>query len=671
MPLAQLTNIEKVLGDRLMFDRLNFNIERGERVGLIGDNGAGKTTLFKTLLGEITPDSGDVSVARSTKVGYLAQDAAFDPANSVIDEAETAFAELHTLAHDLREIEHKMAELDGEGLDKALKRYEDLQHQFEDLGGYAFAHRLEATLEGVGLPREMWETNVEKLSGGQRSRLALAKLLIMEPDFLLLDEPTNHLDLEAIEWLENYLIEFTGAVLVISHDRYLLDKIATRIVWLTQRRLNSYPGNYSAFVVQKELHELSQARAFEQQQADIEKQKEFIRRFSAGQRAREAQGRAKKLNRLLKSDAMVGSVQASKHIHVNITTDQRAGDQVLKVRELSKSFPGRSLWQSIGFDIKRGERIGVIGPNGAGKTTLLKVLMGEADADAGDLRWGANLNIGYYDQRLDEFDPQNTILEEVGEGRGMPEKVLRDKLGTLLFTGEDVHKPMALLSGGERARVALMQLMLDGPNVLLLDEPTNHLDINSCEALEQTLRGFEGTLIVVSHDRYFLEKTVGRLLVIEPPDLIDFEGTFHEWHDKQATRTRSPADPSANRVRPQTSKPQPGGQAAAKQQPVRQQNGKPPAAGKRSGGGPGGGTGGGPSPSKADNPYLRPFGKLSTQELEREITEAETDVATSQEKLAGLGKSRDPNRAKRLKDEAEQAGKKLRDLEAEYYTRGK
>ena len=336
MSLATLSNIEKTFGKRVLFDKLNLNVERGERIGFIGANGAGKTTLFKVLTGEVVPDAGIVAVARGTKVGHLSQDPTFDPANAVIDEAELAFAELHDLAHRMREIEHEMAGLEGEALEKVLNQYQKVQHDFELAGGYAWRHKLEATLLGVGLGRETWEQNVTTLSGGQRSRLALARLLISEPDLLLLDEPTNHLDLAAIEWLENYLLEFGGAVVLISHDRYLLDRLATRVVWLTQQRLQSYPGNYSAFVQQRELQELTQQRAYDAQQADIEKQKEFIRRFGAGQRSKEAKGREKRLNRLLRSDQMIEGVQSQKKIKLSLGTDQRAGDRVLSVAELSK-----------------------------------------------------------------------------------------------------------------------------------------------------------------------------------------------------------------------------------------------------------------------------------------------------------------------------------------------
>src|SRR3954452_18582292 len=541
MPIATLTNIEKTFGQRVLFDKLNLNVYRGERIGLIGDNGAGKTSLFKALLGELPLDAGTAAVNKSVKIGHLRQDPVFDPDNTVIDEAELAFAELHETSHRLRELEHEMAHLSGEALDKVLERYQKLQHDFEIAGGYAWRHKLEATLQGIGLEKDLWEQNVATLSGGQRSPLALAKLLTAEPDLLLLDEPTNHLDLAAIDWLERYLLDYGGAVLLISHDSYVLDRLATRIVWLTGCKLKSYKGNYSAFVQQRELEELTQRRQFEQQQADIEKQQEFIRRFQAGQRSKEARGRATRLERFMKSEEMVSAVSKQHKIHLSLSTDQRAGDRVLDVRELSKAYDSRQLWRDVKFEIKRGERVGVIGPNGAGKTTLLEVLLGRRDADAGNVRWGANLNIGYYDQRLgmEEFHPENTVMEEVLGDRSVKEQQLRDTLATLLFRGEDVYKRIGMLSGGERARVRLAQLLLDRPNVLVLDEPTNHLDIASCEALEGALSSFDGTILCVSHDRYFLDQVVGRLLVLRPPDLVDLAGTYSAWAAKEAADERA------------------------------------------------------------------------------------------------------------------------------------
>jgi ATP-binding cassette subfamily F protein 3 len=422
---------------------------------------------------------------------------------------------------------------------------------------------------------------------------------------------------------------------LISHDRFLLDRLATRIVWLTRNKLPTYPGNYSAFVKQKEIQELSQQRAFELQQEDIEKQKEFVRRFGAGQRAREAKGREKRLNRLLKSDAMIDAVTTSKKIHLSLSTDRRAGDRVLEVRELSKSYDAKLLWSDVRFEIKRGERIGIIGPNGSGKTTLLRALMGEEETDTGDVRWGANLAIGYYDQRLDDFDPDRSILEEVSDGRILKDQQLRDTLATMLFRGDDVHKPMGLLSGGERARVALAELLLDKPNVLLLDEPTNHLDINSREALESALSGFTGTIVCVSHDRYFLEKTVNRLLILDPPAMHDFDGRYSAYLAKQSSEYRSPerklGDEHRTRVR-------------GYEKPASE-------------------------PAKKSNPYARKFGRLSIEELEQQISTTERDLVVLQQKFGDADSFKDPAKGKALHEEYEQLQKKLADLEEEYFTR--
>jgi ATP-binding cassette subfamily F protein 3 len=633
MSLAVLDNIEKTFGQRVLFEHLNLNVERGERIGLIGDNGSGKTTLFKLLVGQITPDTGAVSIADGVKLGYLSQDPVFSE-STVMDEAELAFASLHGLAHRLRDLEHAMASHAGEALEKTLKQYETVQHEFDLAGGYVWHHRLEATLLGVGLGRETWEQEVQTLSGGQRSRLALAKLLIAEPDLLLLDEPTNHLDLDAVEWLETYLLEFRGAVVLISHDRFLLDRLATRIVWLTGAKLKSYPGNYSAFVQQREVHELTQQRQYEEQQADIEKQKEFIRRFGAGQRSKEAKGREKRLNRLLASDEMIGALQKQKKIHVRLNTDQRAGDRVLKLRDLGKRYGEKVLFEDLRFEVGRGERIGIIGPNGSGKTTLLKVLLGVEDADAGEVKWGANLKIGYYDQRLDDFDPDRTVMEEAWDGREQYKaQQIRDVLAMLLFRGLDIEKTMELLSGGERARVRLAQLLLDKPNVLVMDEPTNHLDIASCEALEAALADFQGTILCVSHDRYFLNKVTSRLLVFQPPGIVDFAGNYSAWAERQkAMAMRKVAEPAKSRR-----------SSSIENRKSKIQN-KP-------------------------NPYHRPFGRLTIEELERQITETEVALAECQQAFAEAGAMKDPACGRRLHADYDQLSSRLRDLEAEYFAR--
>jgi ATP-binding cassette subfamily F protein 3 len=539
MAIVSLSNVEKHFGRKVLFEKLDLSIYEGERVGFIGANGAGKSTLFKMLTGEVQPDQGTVAVGKGYKVGYLVQNPTFDPENTVMDEAELGFAELHELAHKMRELEHKMAETEGDALEKVLERYQDVQHEFDLAGGYAWQHKMEATLLGVGLGREMWEQKVSVLSGGQRSRLALTKMLLSEPDLLLLDEPTNHLDLAAIEWLEGYLAEFKGAVVLISHDRYLLDRLATRIVWLNRAKIDSYPGNYSAYVEQRTLAELSQQRAYENQQRDIAKQEEFVRRFKAGQRSKEARGRETRLERLKNSDDLVQRVGTQHSVNLaSLNSTQRAGDRVLQVRELSKAYDGRALWSEISAEIARGERVGIIGANGTGKTTMLKVLMGTETPTGGVVKWGANLNIGYYDQRLDMLNPKHTLMEAIQEGRRISDKSAREVLALMLFRNDDLEKHIDLLSGGEKARVRLAQLLVDRPNVLVLDEPTNHLDIASREALESALSAFDGTILCVSHDRYFLDQVAERLWVIQPPGLVDFDGNYSEWTAKQKADER-------------------------------------------------------------------------------------------------------------------------------------
>ncbi len=532
MPIATLNSLTKSYGHKALFEKLSLSIYRGQRIGMIGANGSGKSTMLRILLGQTTPDDGVASIRDGITVGYLEQNPTFKAGNTVIDEAEEAFADLHQISHRMRDLEHEMAHVTGDELQKVLEKYERAQHEFEVGGGYDWRHRLEATLHGVGLTDSIWEQTVETLSGGQRSRLALAKVIISEPDILIMDEPTNHLDLTAVEWLEDYLVNYKGAVLLISHDRYLLDRLSTRIAWLHCAKLMTFDGNYSHFVEQRDLMELTQERAYEQQQKNIAKTEEFIRRFKAGQRSKEAKGREKRLDRLLESAAMIDAVRQEKVATISFTTQQRAGDRLLSVLDLTKSYGEIPLWDGLKFDMTRGERVGIIGPNGSGKTTLLETLVGRRQPDRGTVRWGSNLTVGYYDQNNSTLNENHTAFDEVMEGRGLHPQVVRDMLGSLLLSGEQADKPIGVLSGGEKARVRLAQLLLDKPNVLVMDEPTNHLDIAACEALERTLADFPGTLLCVSHDRFFLNKIVTRLLVLQPPAVVDFEGNYSDWHDR-------------------------------------------------------------------------------------------------------------------------------------------
>ncbi|MFN4244009.1 MAG: ABC-F family ATP-binding cassette domain-containing protein [Tepidisphaerales bacterium] len=664
MPLLQLKHLEKSYGQRVLFSGVDFTLGSGERVGLVGDNGAGKSTLFRIAMGMDLPDGGEVVVPSGVRVGLLEQDPAFTSGQTVLDEAESAFAALHGLAHALRELEHRMAE-PGADVERLMQRYTRLQHDYEAQGGYAWHHRLEATLLGVGLPQGTWDMPVSRLSGGQRSRLALAKLLIQYPDVLLLDEPTNHLDLEAIEWLEGVLLTHSGASWIISHDRYLLDRLATRIVDLRERRLTSYPGNFSAYLEQKARADLTRQRQYEAQQREIDKQSEYIRRFKAGQRARQAKGREKRLMRLLESGELVQRVEGQQQIHLRFHTDLRSGDRVLRVEGLRKSFGERVLWQDVAFELRRGERVGVVGPNGSGKSTLLRCVLGEVDADDGDVTWGANLRIGYYDQRLGlgddaaALDADATVYEAIGEGRPLNDQQIRSLAALFLFHDDDVDKRLGDLSGGERARVRLAQLLADRPNVLVLDEPTNHLDVSSCAALEAAIAGFDGTVLCVSHDRYFLDRVVGRLLVLRPPALESYVppaavegepnvGTYSAWAERER-RLRAERE-SAEKAREAAERER---AARAKQRDVPKGE-KEPRAGE-------------PRKPGRDNPYLRPFGRLTLEQLEQRITETEVELAQLQDELSQAWK--DAPRARGLQAELERLSRELEQLNEEYYGR--
>lgn len=536
--LFRLSDVHKSYGAKTILRGASLQINPAEHIGLVGRNGAGKTTLFRLISLEETPDQGDVVRARGLRLGLLEQHVHFEPGTTVHEAALAAFGHLQQIEHEMHELEHRM-EKAGEDLEQVLERYSDLQHQFEREGGFEYAAKAEAILQGLGFDRSMWQQETEKLSGGQKNRLGLTRLLLAEPDVLLLDEPTNHLDTNGVEWLEEFLQTYSSAYIVISHDRYFLDRTCQRIIEVEAGRTASYTGNYSAFLIEREARREAQQRAFENQQQLISKTEEFIRRNLAGQKTKQAKSRRKMLEKLERVDA-VRADQSSGDFRLQEV--QRAGTQVLIVREASVGYPGKVLAQDITFTLRRGECLGIIGPNGSGKTTFVRTLLSKLPALEGEISWGSNVSAGYYAQQLDDLDDRNEIIMELR--RVAPSTVtageLRSFLAKFLFTGDDVYKHVRDLSGGEKGRLALAKLIYSRVNVLVLDEPTNHLDIPSREALEEALDAYSGTIITISHDRYFLDRVATQILALDGAGGAEhYDGDYTEYHDWKAAQQMS------------------------------------------------------------------------------------------------------------------------------------
>ncbi len=535
--LFRLEEVHKFYGAHRVLRGLTFQVNPSERVGLVGRNGAGKTTLFRLITKTEEPDEGQVFFLKGLRIGLLEQRPTFENTQSVREEALSVFSEFRGLEEEMSRLEHLMGELAGAELDEVMHTYSDLRHRYEIEGGFTYQARAESVLVGLGFKPEDFTQAADILSGGQKSRLALAKLLLTEPDVLLLDEPTNHLDVNAVEWLEEFLSEYKKAFVIISHDRFLLDKLATKIVEVESGRANVYTGNYSAFIRQREERQLAQMREYEKQQEMIERTEEFIRRNLAGQKTKQAKSRRNMLERLERVEA-VGESQAT---NFKMQSVVRTGDNVLAVSDLAVGYGTNKLASNINFLLHRGERLGVIGANGTGKTTFLKTIIGDLVPLAGGTTWGANVNLEYFDQELSNLDDRATVLEEmaVAAPRATPGE-LRGYLARFLFTGDDIYKSVAALSGGERSRLALAKLIYSRANVLVLDEPTNHLDIPSREALENALHEYQGTIITVSHDRYFLDKIASEILFFEKGEVIHFNGRYSEFyefrHHKQQTQ---------------------------------------------------------------------------------------------------------------------------------------
>ncbi len=586
MPILAATNIELAYGDRRILDAVSLSVEPGERVGMVGRNGCGKSSLFKVLTGHLKADGGQVVLQAGAKSAYLAQEHGFEPGKTLREEAAAAFGHIEELQDELHDVFEAMGEAHGDELQKLLRRQAEIEKKIDAGGGLNNAHRIDAVLHGLGFTDAQFTVPVEGLSGGQGARLALAKILLTEPDILLLDEPTNHLDIQGRIWLEGFLKhEYRGAVLMISHDRYLLDAVVSRIIEVepvpTQGgRLIEYPGNYKAFRKLRAERLEVQRRAWETQQTKFKQEEAFIRKYKAGQRAKQARGRESRLERE-KATLTIEKPLNSTSMRLELPKAERTGDIVANVRGLKKAYPNedgsaRVLFDDLDLTIERGQRWGILGPNGAGKTTLVRCLLGEADADAGSVSLGTKLSIGYFKQSHESLDPELTVIRYLQKivrnecpDQLLSEQAARNLAGAFLFSGESQEKELGLLSGGERARAALAGLMASAKNVLVLDEPTNHLDIPSAERLEDALRLpekderneslFDGTLILISHDRALLDACCDQLIVLDGEgDARAFNGNYSEWHAKQEAKKAEAAARSNQQksTKPQSGRPQ-------------------------------------------------------------------------------------------------------------------
>ena len=641
MSILSVANLKYAIGDQLLLEGVNLTLEAGEHVALVGRNGCGKSTLLRMLAADagLRPDSGEVQQARGSSIGYLTQDPQLDSQNTLRVEAASVFADLEKLHHRVDQITAEMVTAAGDQLDRLMKSYERLERQIHSAGGYAVDHRIDATLHGVGLGDELFNVQVGNLSGGQKGRLALAKLLLASPDVLLLDEPTNHLDIEGRQWLEQYLAASPSAIILVSHDRWLLDRVVSKIYELENGQIEQYPGQYTQYRQLRAERRLADQRAYDRQQQFIRREQGFIDRYRAGQRSKQAQGREKRLERLLRDDRLGRPVEADV-LRAHVPAPSRSGDLVMAAESVGKAYGERVLFADVSLAIKRGDRIGVIGPNGCGKTTLVNCLLGRQSQDGGHVRRGAQVNVGYLQQMPTDIDPSLTVVEYLRRFvPGATEQAARDLAGAFLFSGVDQDKTMGVLSGGERTRAALAGLIVGGHNLLVLDEPTNHLDIPSAEQLEWAIRTFlgldrpraprHGTLILITHDRMLLDAIVNQLLV--------FDGHGHVTHFLGTYSEYLAACPAADSPLPAVSD--------AAGQPSK------------------------PSRARAKPPAGDRVSLLSDTALEACIVELESQLAEIDQQLADPSAYRDGQKVKSLQNRRAAATEELAPLERQWLER--
>ena len=526
-------NISKAFLENRVLENVGFHIEDYEKAAIVGINGAGKTTLLRILVGEMEPDAGAVTLSRGKTLGYLAQDGAVDTANTIYEEVLSVKQELIDLERRIRECELAMQAKEGSALEALMKQYGSLTHAFETGGGYSYKSEITGVLKGLGFAEEEFGKSVSTLSGGQKTRVALGKLLLRRPDLIVLDEPTNHLDMNSIAWLETYLMNYKGAVIIVSHDRYFLDRIATKVIEIDQTRSTVFSGNYSDYAVKKEQLRAAAITAYLNQQREIRHQEEVIeklRSYNTEKSVRRAESRAKLLEKM---DVLEKPTEVRTDMRIRLTPRKQSGNDVLTVEKLGKAFGRQLLFENVDFEIKRGEHVAVIGDNGTGKTTLLKILNRVLPPDSGSFRLGMNVEIGYYDQEHHVLHGEKTLFEEISDDYPyLNNTEIRNILAAFLFTGDDVFKHIGDLSGGERGRVSLAKLMLGNANFLILDEPTNHLDIASKEILEDALNNYDGTVLYVSHDRYFINRTAHRILDLTAQRFVNYIGNYDYYLEK-------------------------------------------------------------------------------------------------------------------------------------------
>ena len=529
-------NISKAFVENQVLKNVSFHIEDHEKAAIVGINGAGKTTLLRIIVGEMTPDDGQVVLAKDKTLGYLAQNSTVDTSHTIYEELLSVKADLLRLEEKIRECENDMKHADGDALEDLMKQYTSLTHAFETGGGYLYRSELVGVLKGLGFTEDEFSKPVATLSGGQKTRVALGRLLLQNPDLIILDEPTNHLDMNSIAWLETYLLNYKGAVLIVSHDRYFLDRIAGKVIEIDQSKATTFMGNYSDYAVKKEQLRVAAWNAYMNQQREIKHQEEVIEKlksFNREKSIKRAESREKMLDKI---EVIEKPSEVRTDMKLTLTPRILSGNDVLTVEHLSKSFDSHKLFTDVNFEIKRGEHVAIIGDNGSGKTTLLKILNGLIPADQGTFRLGSNVEIGYYDQEHHVLHSEKTLFEEISDDYPyLNNTQIRNVLAAFLFTGEDVFKRISDLSGGERGRVSLAKLVLSNANFLILDEPTNHLDIMSKEILEDALNGYEGTILYVSHDRYFINRTAHRILDLTEGQFVSYFGNYDYYLEKHDT----------------------------------------------------------------------------------------------------------------------------------------